>query len=110
MDSCAGAGPTLPCGGRCWRTRGERRGGVVVTPPYGERLGEESELPGLYRELGSVLKRCYAGWRAAVFTGNPELGKVMGLRAHKMHVLYNGAIECKLLHFEGRAKQYGTEP
>jgi 23S rRNA (guanine2445-N2)-methyltransferase / 23S rRNA (guanine2069-N7)-methyltransferase len=56
-----------------------------------------------------VLKRCYEGWRAAVFTGNPELGKVMGLRAHKMHVLYNGAIECKLLHFEVIPKQFVTD-
>jgi len=87
----------------------ENIGLVVVNPPYGERLGEESELPGLYRELGSVLKRCYEGWRAAVFTGNPELGKVMGLRAHKRHVLYNGAIECKLLHFEVIAKQFVTD-
>jgi len=84
----------------------EHTGLVVVNPPYGERLGEESELPGLYRVLGEVLKRCYAGWRAAVFTGNPELGKVMGLRAHKMHLLYNGAIECKLLHFEVIPKQF----
>jgi len=87
----------------------EHAGLVVVNPPYGERLGEESELPGLYRELGSVLKRCYEGWRAAVFTGNPELGKVMGLRAHKMHVLYNGAIECKLLHFEVIPQQFVTD-
>lgn len=87
----------------------EHAGLVVVNPPYGERLGEESELPGLYRVLGDVLKRCYEGWRAAVFTGNPELGKVMGLRAHKMHVLYNGAIECKLLHFEVIPKQFVTD-
>ena len=87
----------------------EHAGLVVVNPPYGERLGEESELPGLYRELGNVLKRCYAGWRAAVFTGNPELGKVMGLRAHKMHVLYNGAIECRLLHLEVQPKQFVTD-
>jgi len=83
----------------CRREHAGHGGLAVVNPPYGERLGEESELPGLYRVLGEVLKRCYEGWRAAVFTGNPELGKVMGLRAHKMHVLYNGAIECKLLHF-----------
>jgi 23S rRNA (guanine2445-N2)-methyltransferase / 23S rRNA (guanine2069-N7)-methyltransferase len=87
----------------------EHAGLVVVNPPYGERLGEESELPGLYRVLGDVLKRCYEGWRAAVFTGNPDLGKVMGLRAHKMHVLYNGAIECKLLHFEVQPQSFVTD-
>jgi 23S rRNA (guanine2445-N2)-methyltransferase / 23S rRNA (guanine2069-N7)-methyltransferase len=73
---------------------------VVANAPYGERLGPSSELPALYAELGAQLKKCFPGWRAAVFTGNPELGKTMGLRAGKMHTLYNGAIECKLLHFE----------
>lgn len=73
---------------------------VVTNAPYGERLGPGSELPALYAELGRRLKQCFTGWRAAVFTGNPELGKNMGLRAGKIHTLYNGAIECKLLHFE----------
>ncbi|MDH5513517.1 MAG: bifunctional 23S rRNA (guanine(2069)-N(7))-methyltransferase RlmK/23S rRNA (guanine(2445)-N(2))-methyltransferase RlmL, partial [Gammaproteobacteria bacterium] len=73
---------------------------VVANPPYGERLGPSSELPALYTELGVQFKKCFSGWHAAVFTGNPDLGKVMGLRASKIHTLYNGAIECKLLHFE----------
>ncbi|MEK7223539.1 MAG: bifunctional 23S rRNA (guanine(2069)-N(7))-methyltransferase RlmK/23S rRNA (guanine(2445)-N(2))-methyltransferase RlmL [Pseudomonadota bacterium] len=73
---------------------------VVANPPYGERLGEAGDMPALYAELGAQLKTCFPGWHAAVFTGNPELGKVMGLRATKMHTLYNGAIECKLLHFD----------
>ena len=73
---------------------------VIVNPPYGERLGASPELPALYRELGAQLKENFPGWRAAVFTGNPELGKAIGIRAHRMHTLWNGAIECKLLHFE----------
>jgi len=87
----------------------DRPGLAVANPPYGERIGEESELPGLYHALGESLKRCYRGWQAAVFTGNPELGKVMGLRAHKMHVLWNGAIECKLLHFDVQESQFVVE-
>ena len=73
---------------------------IVVNPPYGERIGEASELPALYAELGRQLKKNFPGWRAAVFTGNPELGKHMGLRAQRYHTLFNGAIECRLLHFE----------
>ncbi len=76
------------------------KGLVIANPPYGERLGEARELPALYAELGQALKRCFPGWPAAVFTGNPELGKHIGLRAQRMHTLFNGAIECKLLHFE----------
>ena len=73
---------------------------LVTNPPYGERLGADSNLPGLYALLGEVLKDRFRGWKAAVFTGNPDLGKQMGLRALRMHALYNGPIECKLLHFD----------
>lgn len=73
---------------------------VAVNPPYGERLGADSELPALYAELGAQLLRCFDGWQAAVFTGNPELGKHMRLRATRYHTLWNGAIECRLLHFD----------
>jgi 23S rRNA (guanine2445-N2)-methyltransferase / 23S rRNA (guanine2069-N7)-methyltransferase len=76
------------------------RGLVIVNPPYGERLGAHSDLPALYAQLGAVLRERFLGWRAAVFTGNPELGHELGLRARRYHSLYNGPIECRLLHFE----------
>lgn len=84
----------------CSPGRDGDRGLVVANPPYGQRLGTSSDLPALYARLGSVLKERFLGWRAAVLTGNPELGKHMGLRAHRLHSLYNGPIECRLLHFE----------
>jgi len=83
---------------------------VIVNPPYGERLGEATELPALYRELGAQLKANFAGWRAAVFSGNPELGRNMGLRARRFHTLFNGSIECRLLHFEITEEWYVREP
>jgi 23S rRNA (guanine2069-N7)-methyltransferase / 23S rRNA (guanine2445-N2)-methyltransferase len=73
---------------------------IVANPPYGERLGEPEALGDLYRELGDTLKRCFTGWHAVIFTGNAELGKKIGIRARRIHTLYNGAIECKLLHFD----------
>jgi 23S rRNA (guanine2445-N2)-methyltransferase / 23S rRNA (guanine2069-N7)-methyltransferase len=69
---------------------------LVTNPPYGERLGEESQLMFLYRRLGDLLKREFPGWQAAVFTGNPDLCKVMGLRADKQYKFFNGAIESRL--------------
>jgi 23S rRNA (guanine2445-N2)-methyltransferase / 23S rRNA (guanine2069-N7)-methyltransferase len=78
---------------------------VAVNPPYGERIGHESELPALYAALGAQLLRCFGGWQAAVFTGNPELGKHMRLRATRYHTLWNGAIECRLLHFDVNESQ-----
>jgi len=73
---------------------------VVVNPPYGERIGVVRELEPLYRNLGHCLKTNFKGWKSTLFTGNDELGKRMGLRANKIHILYNGAIKCKLLSFD----------
>lgn len=84
----------------CAPGRGDDLGLVAINPPYGERLGASADLPPLYSRLGDVLKKRFLGWRATLLTGNPELGKHMGLRAHRLHTLFNGPIECRLLHFE----------
>jgi 23S rRNA (guanine2445-N2)-methyltransferase / 23S rRNA (guanine2069-N7)-methyltransferase len=73
---------------------------VITNPPYGERLGDADELQSLYNLLADRLKECFTGWKAAIFTGNPDLGKRMGLRAKKFYALFNGAIPCKLLLFD----------
>ncbi len=73
---------------------------VVINPPYGERLGEKETLAPLYQQLGDKLKQQFEHWQAVVFTGNIELAKNMGIRPHKQHNMFNGALECKLLRFE----------
>ena len=72
---------------------------VISNPPYGERLGEIDSLKLLYAHMGERLRNEFQGWRAAVFTGNPELGKQMGLRAEKKYRLFNGTIPSELLLF-----------
>jgi 23S rRNA (guanine2445-N2)-methyltransferase / 23S rRNA (guanine2069-N7)-methyltransferase len=74
-------------------------GVLVSNPPYGERMGEEDSLGLLYETIGNLLRREFTGWTGYVFTGNPELAKRVGLRAAKRHILWNGAIECRLLEF-----------
>lgn len=71
----------------------------IANPPYGERLGDQDALGELYAQLGERLRGRFSGWRAAVFTGNPDLGKRMGLRAVKTNVFHNGPLECRLLQF-----------
>lgn len=91
---------------------------VIANPPYGERLGKEQNLPELYGVLGDKLKQHFKGWQAAIFTGNPELGKHMGLRAKRLYKLYNGTLECKLLLFnvtdeffiDRHDKPFGSKP
>lgn len=76
-------------------------GGLLATnPPYGDHSGAGEDLPALYRSLGDVLKRRCAGWRACILTGDPALGKSIGLRPSRRIPLYNGPQECRLLVFE----------
>ena len=84
----------------CRPAHGTRAGLIVVNPPYGQRIGERGELAGLYARLGAVMKERFRGWKAAVITDDAELGKHLGMRAKRIHTVYNGAIECKLLHFD----------
>lgn len=79
---------------------------IVCNPPYGERLGEIESLKLLYAHLGERLRNEFQGWRAAIFTGNPELGKQMGLRAEKKYKLFNGTIASELLLFAIDAPAY----
>lgn len=74
-----------------------KNGLLVVNPPYGERLGEVEKLGELYQDLGQTFLSFLLGWKAAVFTGNLDLGRELGWRSHKQYQLYNGAIESQLI-------------
>lgn len=76
------------------------KGLLVTNPPYGERLGDRESLQSLYQQLGDIMKNRFKGWEGYIITGNPELAKSIGLKASRRYVLYNGAIECRLLKYE----------
>ncbi len=81
-------------------THGNQSPGLIVTnPPYGERMSDPTTLIHLYQYLGQRLIDHFPGWQAAVFTGNPDLAKAMGVRAHKKYAFYNGTIPTELLLF-----------
>ena len=72
---------------------------LLTNPPYGERLGEIDELIPLYQKLGTVLQKNFTGWKAAIFSGNVDLGRETDLSPTKQYSLFNGTIPCKLLVF-----------
>ena len=76
------------------------RGLIICNPPYGERIGQQDELAPTYRAIGERALAGFDGWRLAVITSDEDLGRAIGLRAHKRYVLYNGALECRLLLFD----------
>lgn len=75
------------------------KGILMTNPPYGERMGEVEKLKSLYRQLGDLLKHRFKGWDAYIFTSSPDLAKAVGLRTARRFVLFNGALECRLLKY-----------
>ncbi len=80
---------------------GQKKCLFICNPPYGERLehGEEEKLKALYKGLGDHWKHNYKGHRTALFTGNLEMLKVVGLKTTKRHILFNGDIECRVAEY-----------
>jgi 23S rRNA G2445 N2-methylase RlmL len=77
--------------------RGLSPGLVVINPPYGERAATDA---GHWRELGSLLKHHFQGWRAAVRAGGEGLGKHIGLRPRRRLPVKNGPLDARILIFD----------
>jgi putative N6-adenine-specific DNA methylase len=77
----------------------EAAGTIVTNPPYGVRLGEKEELADFYPKLGDALKQRFAGWTVFIFSGDPDIAKLIRLQASRKTVLYNGALECRLYEY-----------
>jgi putative N6-adenine-specific DNA methylase len=75
------------------------KGVLITNPPYGVRLGEKEKLATFYPQLGDALKKRFPGWTAYIFSGDPDLPKLIRLQASRRTVLYNGALECRLYEY-----------
>lgn len=75
-------------------------GVLFCNPPYGERLGQDSDLGAFYKLLGDVLKQRFKGWTAFVLSGNKELSQSIGLKSSQRIAVYNGALPCQLMKYE----------
>lgn len=70
---------------------------LATNPPYGVRLEDRDAARSLMRELGEVLRASFVGWEAAILAGSPDAGLELGIRAERVHTVWNGALECRLL-------------
>jgi len=75
-------------------------GVLVANLPYGERMGEVSELQLLYPKIGDVLKQKFSGWNAYLFTSDLRMPKSIRLSVSRRIPLFNGAIECRLFEYK----------
>ena len=75
-------------------------GCVVCNPPYGERIGERSEVDATYREFGRVMKPLET-WSSYVLTSHPKFEQFFDREADRRRKLYNGRIQCTYYQFHG---------
>lgn len=73
---------------------------LLCNPPYGERLGRETDLGAFYRLLGNVLKQHFKGWTAFILSGNKALAQSIGLKSSQRIPVYNGSLPCQLMKYE----------
>ena len=90
FDVCDFAETAIPSGA----------GIIVMNPEYGLRMGQMQKLKKTYKRIGDFFKQKCAGYTGYIFTGNPALSKVVGLRASRRFEFYNANIECRLLKYE----------
>jgi 23S rRNA (guanine2445-N2)-methyltransferase len=74
-------------------------GVMIANPPYGARLGDEATLAEFYPRLGDTLKKYYSGWRCYLFSGDPQLPRLIRLAASRRTPLFNGPLECRLYEY-----------
>ncbi len=74
-------------------------GTMITNPPYGVRLSSRESLAEFYPQLGTLLKREFAGWNCFILSADPDLARTLGLRPSRRTPLFNGAIECRLLEY-----------
>ena len=72
---------------------------LLCNPPYGERLGDERLLAGLYRRMGEAAAAHWPGWRVLVFTANDALARAVPLPVRHSSPFYNGKLPCRLWEY-----------
>ena len=75
-------------------------GKVICNPPYGERLGNQSEVENLYQEMGRIYK-VFDSWSWYTLTAHENFERLFGRRASKRRKLYNGNIKVHYYQYFG---------
>ncbi len=78
----------------------KKYGFLITNPPYGERLEDKENLPGLYRELGARFMDLDS-WSAYIITAYEDAEKHIGRKADKNRKIYNGMMKTYFYQFLG---------
>ncbi len=77
----------------------EKRGYIILNPPYGERL-HLNDIPKFYKDLSLKLQKDFKGWRVGLLSGSQEGLKAFGMRPDRSYDVMNGDIASKFEVFD----------
>ncbi len=89
----------------------KKYGFLITNPPYGERMEEKENLPGLYAAIGESFQALDA-WSMFVITAYEDAERYIGRKADRKRKVYNGMIKTCFYQFMGpkppakRIKEY----
>lgn len=80
----------------------QSHGIVISNPPYGIKLGHQSDLKKLYQELFAVFKD-KPGWSCYILTADTQFPLLFRQqKPHKIRKLFNGTIEVQYYQYYGK--------
>jgi 23S rRNA (guanine2445-N2)-methyltransferase / 23S rRNA (guanine2069-N7)-methyltransferase len=74
----------------------QENGLVLCDPPYGERMGQASEIKKIYRTLGQLREQRFQSWEFSIILSEEAPWEECLLRYDKSHPFRNGALACQL--------------
>ncbi|MDO4643552.1 MAG: bifunctional 23S rRNA (guanine(2069)-N(7))-methyltransferase RlmK/23S rRNA (guanine(2445)-N(2))-methyltransferase RlmL [Cardiobacteriaceae bacterium] len=86
------------------------RGLILTNPPYGERLGNLSELVVTYDTLGAAFKSFPHDWLMGIISSNADILKRLRLVRHKSYQAFNGGLETEIVLYHRNEQQESQQP
>ncbi|MBM7569871.1 THUMP domain-containing class I SAM-dependent RNA methyltransferase [Aquibacillus albus] len=79
----------------------QNNGYIIGNPPYGERIGDRSEVEKMYKEFGAAMKN-HPSWSIYILTSNENFESLFGRKATKKRKLFNGFIRTDYYQYFGK--------
>jgi putative N6-adenine-specific DNA methylase len=68
----------------------EKKGVIMLNPPYGKRLGQKKDTALFYNEIGKKLKSDFKGWRVGIILPSREVKLLPRLKLELKPVVHGG--------------------
>ena len=78
----------------------KKYGFIITNPPYGERIEDKKNLPGLYDTIGERYK-ALDSWSMYLITAYEDAERAIGRKADKNRKIYNGMMKTYFYQYMG---------